>query len=623
MPVQIEPPIVISHGPAAPARQGPLRSFENSLAILALAAMSLLPLIEIVTRKFFQWGVPGSSIIVQHLTLVIAFLGAALAAREGRLLKLATGEALAHGRFGHVVGAFGAAVGACVTAALCYASLQLVLTERGAGLVIVPGVKRWAVEAVMPAALALVTLRQVWRASDRWPGRVIAALGVVAAVAFGFLPDSAGSLLFWPLMTLLIAGTAVGAPIFAMIGGAALLLFWSEATPVSAVAVECYRLTVSPMLPTIPLFTLAGYILAEGGTSKRLVRLFNAWFGWFPGGTAVVASLVCAFFTTFTGGSGVTILAVGGLLLPMMLQAKYSDRFSVGLLTTAGSLGLLFPPSLPVILYGIVAQQQHVNVNIQDLFIAGFVPGCLMVGACVAWSVRQGLKSKIPRSRFTWTEAWTALRAAKWEVALPVVVMVFIFGGFATLVESAALTVLYAFFIECVIHRDLKIGRDLPRTMTECATLLGGVMIILCVALGLTSYLVDAEVPKQMAVWVRSHVESQFLFLLGLNIMLIFVGGLMDIFPAIVVVVPLITPMGAAFGVDPVHLGIIFLANMEFGFLAPPVGLNLLLASYRFNRPLPQIYRNALPGMFIMFACVLIITYLPVMTTGVLRLVGK
>jgi tripartite ATP-independent transporter DctM subunit len=237
--------------------------------------------------------------------------------------------------------------------------------------------------------------------------------------------------------------------------------------------------------------------------------------------------------------------------------------------------------------------------------------------------VWQGIKSNIPRSRFTWTEAWVSLRDAKWEVALPVVVMVFIFGGFATLVEAAALTVLYAFFIECVIHRDLKISRDLPRTVTECATLLGGVMIILCVALGLTSYLVDAEVPKQMATWVRSHVESQFLFLLGLNIMLIFVGGLMDIFPAIVVVVPLITPMGAAFGVDPVHLGIIFLANMEFGFLAPPVGLNLLLASYRFNRPLPQIYRNALPGMAIMFACVLVITYLPVMTTGVLRLVGR
>ncbi|MFA6562418.1 MAG: TRAP transporter large permease subunit [Verrucomicrobiia bacterium] len=621
--MQTEPPTLIPHGQAAPARQGPLRSFENSLAILALVAMSLLPLIEIVTRKFFNWGVPGSSIIVQHLTLVIAFLGAALAAREGRLLKLATGEALAHGRLQHVVGAFGAAVGACVTAALCYASLQLVLTERGAGLEIVPGVKRWAVEAVMPLTLTLVTLRQVWLASDRWPGRAIAALGVVAAAAFMFLPNSAGSFLFWPLMILLIVGTAVGTPIFAMIGGAALLLFWSEATPVSSVAVEAYRLTVSPMLPTIPLFTLAGYILAEGGTSKRLVRLFNAWFGWFPGGMAVVAALVCAFFTTFTGGSGVTILAVGGLLLPMLLQAKYSDRFSVGLLTTAGSLGLLFPPSLPVILYGIVAQQQHVNVDIKDLFIAGFVPGCLMVAACAAWAMYQGAKSGAGRTTFEWAEARAALWAAKWEVVLPVVVMAFIFGGFATLVEAAALTVLYAFFIECVIHRDLKINRDLPRTVTECATLLGGVMIILCVALGLTSYLVDAEVPKQLATWVRSHVESQFLFLLGLNIMLIFVGGLMDIFPAIVVVVPLITPMGTAFGVDPVHLGIIFLANMEFGFLAPPVGLNLLLASYRFNRPLPQIYRAALPGMFIMFACVLIITYLPIMTTGVLRLVGR
>ena len=599
------------------------RNLENLLAVVVLAAMALLPLVEIITRKFFHWGVPGSQAIVQHLTLVIAFLGAALAAREGRLLKLATADEFLPQRVQRSAVIFGAAVGACVSAVLCYASFQVVVTEQQAALDIIPGIKRWAVEAVMPLSLGLIALREVRRASDTWPGRIVASLGIVVAAAFHLLPGELGAALLWPLMILLIIGTVAGAPIFTMIGGAAMLLFWSEATPVSTVAVECYRLTVSPMLPTIPLFTLAGYILAEGGTSRRLVRLFNAWFGWFPGGTAVVASLVCAFFTTFTGGSGVTILAVGGLLLPMLIQAKYTERFSVGLLTTAGSLGLLFPPSLPVILYGIVAQQQHVNIDIRDLFIAGAVPGCLMIAACVVWAMRQGQKSGSPRFPFTWTEARTALWAAKWEVALPFVAMGFIFGGFATLVEAAALTVLYAFFIECVIHRDLKLGGNLTPTVTGCATLLGGVMIILCVALGLTSYLVDAEVPKRLAEWVCLHVHSQAFFLFGLNVFLICVGGLMDIFPAIIVVVPIITPLGAAFGVDPIHLGIIFLANMELGFLAPPVGLNLLLASYRFNRPLPQIYRDALPGMAILFACVLIITYLPAMTTGVLRLAGR
>lgn len=585
--------------------------------------MAVLPLLEIVLRKLFHVGISGSSVIVQHLTLVIAFLGAALAAREGRLLRLGTAEQLLRGRFQHLAEMFGSAVGAAVSVALCYGSIKFVLSEYEGGQVVVMGVKRWMVECVMPAGFAAITVRQVWRASPSWNGRAVAVLGVAVAAALYFVPDTVAPKLVLPLIVFLLAGTVVGTPIFATIAGTAMLLFWGQQTPVAAVPDSTYQLTVSPMLPTIPLFTLAGYILAEGGTSQRLVRLFNVWFGWFPGGTAVVAVLVCAFFTTFTGGSGVTILAVGGLLLPMLLKANYPDRFAVGMLTTAGSLGLLFPPSLPVILYGIVAQQQHQNVDIKDLFIAGFVPGCLMVAACAAWAIHQAKKSGAGRARFEWAEAKTALLDAKWEILLPLVVMGFIFGGFATLVEAAALTVLYAFVIECVVHRDLKIRRDLPRVVIECATLLGGVMIILCVALGLTNYLVDAEVPARMAAWVRERVHSQFVFLLGLNVFLIFVGGLMDIFPAIVVVVPLIVPMGAAFHVDPIHLGIIFLANMEFGFLAPPVGLNLLLASYRFNRPLPQIYRDAFPGMLIMFGCVLVITYVPAMTTGVLRLLGR
>jgi tripartite ATP-independent transporter DctM subunit len=455
----------------------------------------------------------------------------------------------------------------------------------------------------------------------------------VAAVACWFLPEGMGAKLLWPLMILLLAATALGAPVFVMMGGAAMLLFWSQETPVGAVPVESYRLVVSPTLPTIPLFTLAGYILAEGGASHRLVRLFRAWFGWFPGGTAVVAGLVCAFFTTFTGGSGVTILALGGLLLPVLLREKFGERFSLGLLTSAGSLGLLFPPSLPVILYGIVSKSDIIN-----LFIAGFVPGCLILLTCAAWAMREGIVTGAGRAPFDAREARAALWEAKWEILLPVVVLVGIFGGFATLVEAAAISALYAFTVECLINRDLKFWirrpggglapesggpKDLPEVITECATLLGGVLIILGVALGLTSYIVDAEIPARAAEWTRSAVHSQLLFLLGLNFFLLIVGMLMDIFSATIVVVPIITPIGLAFGVDPVHLGIVFLANLELGFLTPPVGMNLFLAAYRFKRPLPEIYRSAMPWMILRILCVLIITYVPAMTTGVLHAFGR
>ncbi|MBM3892089.1 MAG: TRAP transporter large permease subunit, partial [Verrucomicrobia bacterium] len=401
-------------GPQTPARRF-LRWFENSFSIICLAAMSLLPLVEIVTRKFFHWGVPGSQLIVQHLTLVIAFLGAALAARDGRLLRLATTSRLVGERTLRFTTIFADAVGAGVTAALCYGSWQFVQVERASGGLLVGDIPRWVVEAVMPVGLALVTLRLVWRASDKWWGRALAALGVVVAIVCYFLPDDIASRLSGPLLIVVLLGTALGTPIYALIGGAAMLLFWGQQTPVAAVPDATYQLTVSPMLPTIPLFTLAGYILAEGGTSQRLVRVFQAWFGWFPSGPAVVAALVCAFFTTFTGGSGVTILAVGGLLLPMLLKAKYPDRFSVGMLTTAGSLGLLFPPSLPVILYGIVSK-----VDIVNLFIAGFLPGCLMIAVCVAWAVRRGIVAGVARSPFVWREAREAFWEAKWEIALPV-----------------------------------------------------------------------------------------------------------------------------------------------------------------------------------------------------------
>jgi len=372
----------------------------------------------------------------------------------------------------------------------------------------------------------------------------------------------------------------------------------------------------SPLLPSIPLFTLAGYLLAEGGASRRLLRVFTAFFGWLPGGLAIVTAAACAFFTIT--GSGVTILSLGGLMLPLLLKARYPEGFSIGLLTASGSLGLLFPPSLPVILYGVYSQ-----TPIDRLFIGGLVPGLLMVLLAAAWGVRQGLRSGAGRAPFTWQEAWKSLWEAKWELGLPVVVLAGLFGGFATLVETAALTVLYAFLVECFFYRDLSLRRDYVRVAIECATVVGGVLVILGVAMGLTNYLVQAEAPALLFSWVRAHVHSRWVFLLLLNVFLLVVGCLMDIFAAIIVVVPLITPMGAAFGVDPVQLGIIFLVNLELGYLTPPVGMNLFLAAYRFQQPVSRVCRASLPFLLILLLGVLVITYVPILTTGPVRWAGR
>jgi tripartite ATP-independent transporter DctM subunit len=344
------------------------------------------------------------------------------------------------------------------------------------------------------------------------------------------------------------------------------------------------------------------------------VRVFAALAGWLKGGPAIVTVLVCAFFTSFTGASGVTILALGGLLMPVLLAARYTEKNALGLLTAAGSLGLLFPPSLPVILYGIVS---HTPVN--QMFLGGFAPGLLMLGLAAWWGRRQGAAAGAPTQRFDAGEARRAVSEAKWELLLPVVVLVGLYGGFATLVEAAALTALYAFIVETFVYRDLNLVKDTPRVMTMCGILVGGVLLILGVALGFTSYLVDAEIPARAVTWVKGSIESPLVFLFLLNLFLLAVGCLMDIFSAIVVVVPLIAPMGEAFGINPIHLGIIFLANMELGYLTPPVGMNLFLSSYRFGKPLPEVYRSVIPMLLVLLAGVFLITYIPVLTTTLPR----
>jgi len=411
-----------------------------------------------------------------------------------------------------------------------------------------------------------------------------------------------------PLGLVILTGAALGMPIFAALGGVALLMFWVNGWPVASVPTDTYNLSQLSTLPAIPLFTFGGYIFSEGGASKRLMRTLSALVGWMPGGLAIVTCLLLAFFTPFTGASGVTILSMGGLLLPMLIKAKYPEQTAVGLVTVSGSIGLLFPPSLPVILYGIYA-----HTPIDKLFFAGLLPGVLLVAVVAGWAAWRGWSAGAARTPFRAGEALAALWEAKWELLLPVVVLVGLFGGFATLVEAAALTVLYAVVVECFIYRDLKILGDLPRIALECATLAGGFLIILGVALGFTNYMTFAEIPIHALNWVQLHIDSPVLFLLALNVFLLVVGAATDIYTAMVVVVPLITPIAAHYGIDPVHLGIVFLANMELGYLTPPMGENLFLASYRFKMPLSKVYLATLPYSLMLMAAVLLITYLPLL----------
>jgi tripartite ATP-independent transporter DctM subunit len=539
-------------------------------------------------------------------------VGASIAAREGKLLALATGTMLPEGRARHAAGIFAALMGALVTTILALGGVRLLQVHYAAGKEIALGVPTWVADLTFPIALGLIALRLIRNGSPTMAGRALAALGVVAGAWISTHPERLLDQSGWPWIAVLVGAAILGMPIYALIGGAAVIFFLVQGDSPANAVIGSYDQLTSTDLPAIPLFTLAGFLLAEGRASDRLLRLFRALFGWAPGGTAVVTIVLCAFFTLLTGGSGVTILALGGLLLPALVADGYSERFSLGLLTAAGSLGLLFPPSLPLILYGIVSESP-----IGDLFIGGFLPGTLMLVALAALGVREGLRTHSVRRAFTFREAMSATWSAKWELLLPVVIIVSLLAG-ATTVQSAAMAALFTLVVQRFIHRDLVGLGDLRRAMSRSIALVGGILIILAVAVGLTTYMIDARVPARMAEWATEHIHSRWVFLLGLNAFLIIVGGMMDIFSAIIIVVPLILPIAMHFQIHPIHLGIIFIANSELGYLTPPVGENLFVASYRFNKPILELAGAMLPMYVVLLIGVLLITYLPWLTTGLL-----
>lgn len=598
-----------------------LLRLEQGVLVAALVFATLIPLAEALGRMFGVNPVPGAAAYVQHLTMWLAFAGGLLATREEKHLMLSTAEFLGHGPVKQFARFVSHAVATATCAVLAYASGLVVAENRATADVLPIGLPTWISECVMPVALGLMALRFAWQASDRWGLRVLAAAAIPAVFALSQAQEAVTAAP-WPFAIAILIAALLGAPVFTVMGSLALLLFFKDQTPVAAVSLEIYRLIASPTLPAIPLLTAAGYVLAEGQASTRLLRLFRSMFGWLPGGMAVMVAALLAVFTTFTGGSGVTIIALGGLVMPMLLKDRYPASFSMGLVTASGSLGLLFPPSLPVILYSVVASARDMSVPADELYIAGLLPGALMIGLVVAYSMWQG-RSAGERQAFVAREVFASAWGAKWEIALPVFVVFLFASGRASMVETAAAALFYAAFVSVVITRDITVTKGLVQALAKSAVLTGAVLILLSAAMGTTSYIVDAQIPDLLLGWVKEHIHSPLVFLLALNVLLLVVGCVVDLFSAIVVLAPLIAPMGAAFGIDPVHLGVIFIANLELGFLTPPVGMNLFLSSSRFGKPLVQVYKDAFPFLIILTIGVLLITYVPAISIGVLELLGR
>jgi tripartite ATP-independent transporter DctM subunit len=397
----------------------------------------------------------------------------------------------------------------------------------------------------------------------------------------------------------------LGVPLFVVISGLALCLLYLSQIDSSAVIIEMYRMATTPVLVAIPLFTFAGYLLSESGAPRRLVRLSDALLGWLPGGVSMIALLTCAIFTALTGATGLTIIAMGGILLPAMLKVKYPESFSLGLLTTSGTLGLLFPPSLPLIIYAIVAK-----ARIDQLFLAGILPGVLLVVLLACYCFTRALTTEVPRSRFAIAEVARAAKDCMWELPLPFVVLGGIYSGYFVVSDAAAITAMYVLVVEVFIYRDIR-WRELPGIMKKSMVLVGTILIILGAALGLTNYLIDEEIPMRLLDLIRAHIASPFWFLIALNLFLLAVGCIMGMFPALTVVIPLITPIAEAYGIHPLHLGIIFLTNLEIGASIPPLGINLFISSIRFEKPVLNLYIASLPFIIILLAGLAVITYFP------------
>jgi C4-dicarboxylate transporter, DctM subunit len=600
------------------ARLRGLERFDEVLAAAALALMTLIPLVEIALRPLLGRGIENAPALVQHLGLILAMMGAVAAERHGHLSSLGNGLSAWGGPgFQRAVQRFGQGSGAVICGLLVLASWRFVHSEIDSPQSLAYGIPAWWVQAWMPVGFALLGLKLGARCAPSGGLRLISGL-VLTGMGFWLAHRFDGdAVALWPGVIWLLLVLLSGAPIFAVLGGLALLLFWHEGQPLASVALSHYQITVNPSLPALPLFTLAGLIFARTGAANRLGTVFTALFGGGMTGTVVAAALLCSFFTAFTGGSGVTILALGGLLLPLLRQSGLPEKRGISLVTSASALGVLLAPSVPLIMYAIMAR-----VPINTMFLAGVVPAAVMVFFLLIFGGylrrSQPMPTAAAPTRLSPTDAprfVTAAWAAKWEILAPVLAVGSLASGLTTPTESAALTAAYAVLTQALAHRELS-WSVLGKSLSDCTQIIGGVMLILGMALGLTNYLVDSGLPNDAIDWVQGVIPGKFVFLLVLNVFLLAAGSLMEIYAAIVFLVPLLLPVAVSYGIDPVHFGIIFLANMEMGFLAPPAGMNLYFASAMFGKPIRYVALAVLPAVLAIFLGSLAISWFPLLSTG-------
>ena len=583
------------------------------LCLFLFLILISFPIFQILGRYISFFSIPASQEIVQHMTLWIGFIGAVIAARSNKLLSVvrepvfdASTKVSWPKFFVHVFSL-------SIVFVLSISYLKMIQIGFQYPDYIAPYIPTWFAQAIIPVGLILIWYQMIMTSSTDLKYRVLlTVISIIPTIILYFWQfPLANPLLLWTKVLFAISLVAFGLPIFILLASLSIFFFLSEPSEwatnydlISTISDSAYRIVVSPTLAAIPIFTLAGYILAESNISERLIRFFKASLGWLPGSTVLIVVLLCAFFTALTGGSGVTILALGAILYPILIHDGYSKQFSLGIITTAGSLGLLFPPSLPAIIYSVTA-----GINPLELFKQALIPAIFLMSIMFFYGLYKRPKSKTVE-RFVFKDAFETAKIAKWEIAIPLLIILSLFSGFATLVESAALLVLYVLTVELYIFKDISF-KNLPKIIIDCSTLVGGVLIILGFAMGFTGYLVDAQIPLKILNFVQSTISSKIIFLLALNILLLIVGCLMDVFSAIIVVVPLIAPLATYFGIDPFHLAIIFIANLELGYITPPVGMNLYLSSYRFEKDMPTIYSATLPFFFIRLIGVILITYIP------------
>ncbi|MDR3147139.1 MAG: TRAP transporter large permease subunit [Treponema sp.] len=614
---------------------GVLYRIEKWACFISFILMVLLSAAEMLVRSFSSaGGVPYASVLLTHLLLVGGMLAGMITTRSEEHLSIALIQFFSRGTLKRRVHACTNLLAAfIVTAIACCGPAFLRIGLMGDMVGFIPD-RVFAL--IIPLGYLVIALRFARRTGlEGAAGRVLPVLAMVLGLLVSFpsiakfiweydIPGwaqnfqdflhSLALVIKVPALVFLVLCALAGLPLFVVMGGMVLLLLESASIPVDVVATDIYAALTNESIIPIPLFTLVGFFLSESKAGERLVTTFRSFFSWLPGGMIIATVIICAFFTSFTGASGVTILALGGILYSILSDhVKYPETFSIGLLTSVGSIGLLFPPSLPLILVGAMTQ-----TNVFQMLAGGFIPGLILVAAVIVFGIAISIRSRIPVERFKLSDSLCSLKGSILEILLPFLLLVGYFTGTLSLIEIGATAVIYIFVVEVLIHRDIPLNA-VPQVFLKAAPIIGGVLAILALSQSLSYYIVDTNIPMELADWMLETIESKYLFLLLLNLALLVVGCLMDIFSAILIVLPLIVPLGAAYGIDPVHLGVIFIINLELGFLTPPVGLNLFLATYRFKKPFMDICRYVFPFLVIQFVVVMLVTYVPVLSTFLTR----